>query len=144
MNGDERTYPEKKYIRGQPRQPNSENKPDMRIVQSEMSSDGNEVENRNVGAIWKNKDKSGKEYLAIRLGQLRLVGFVPKGESKDGKEMPAYNVCMNIVKKNDTGKLVGELSSVGALWRNKSGKGVDYLTLDIGGKVKLGVFDNKE
>lgn len=36
-----------------------------------------------VGAIWKNKSKEGKEYLSIKIGNLKLVGFPNLGPKKE-------------------------------------------------------------
>ena len=50
------------------------NRPDFRVVQTDRDKDG-KVVYKNVGGIWKNTSKTGKEYLVLNIGQLRLLVF---------------------------------------------------------------------
>lgn len=125
----------KDYNRGTPKEGGGR-KPDYRIVQARYDAEGNE-ELVSVGGCWKNKSEKGLDYLNVKLGGLKLVAFVNKNESKDGKPVPAYQVCMSV--KNQEGKV--ETKQVGAMWQNKSDKGMTYYNLTIG-DLRLPVFVN--
>jgi hypothetical protein len=49
-------------------------RPDFRIVQPDRDKDGNPVYLQ-VGAMWKNVSKNGKEFYTLRIGQLKLLVF---------------------------------------------------------------------
>ena len=50
------------------------NRPDFRIVQTDRDRDGNVVYS-NIGGMWKNISKNGKEFYTMRIGQLKLLVF---------------------------------------------------------------------
>lgn len=50
------------------------NRPDISVVQTEVDREG-KTKYTNVGGIWKNISKNGKEFYVIKIGNLRLVGF---------------------------------------------------------------------
>lgn len=50
------------------------NRPDIRIVQTDKDREGKSVY-LNVGGMWKNVSKNGKEFYVVRIGQLRLLAF---------------------------------------------------------------------
>jgi len=54
------------------------NRPDISLVQTEVDREG-KTKYTNIGGIWKNISKNGKEFYTIRIGNLRLLGFPNKG-----------------------------------------------------------------
>jgi hypothetical protein len=50
------------------------NRPDIRIVQTDKDREGKSVY-LNVGGMWKNISKNGKEFYVVRIGQLKLLAF---------------------------------------------------------------------
>ncbi len=50
------------------------NRPDFRIVQPDRDKDGKSVY-VNVGGMWKNVSRQGKEFYTLRIGQLKLLVF---------------------------------------------------------------------
>jgi uncharacterized protein (DUF736 family) len=127
-----------KYKKPEPERPKGE-RPQLRIVQPETDKDGKAIL-ANVGGIWKNKDKSGKEYLTAKIGNMRMVCFSNAGKSsKEGKTLPAYGICVHDKNEKDE----NTLKSVGALWENKDKNGKVYHTMTIG-ELRLLVFENTQ
>lgn len=50
-------------------------KPDFRVVQTEYDSRIGKAVFKDVGAIWKNKSKSGNDFYTMKIGKLRLLVF---------------------------------------------------------------------
>jgi len=50
------------------------NRPDLRVVQTDRDKNGNVVY-KNVGGMWKNISKNGKEFYTLRIGELKLLVF---------------------------------------------------------------------
>lgn len=50
------------------------NRPDLRVVQTDRDKDGNVVYT-NVGGMWKNVSKNGKEFYVMRIGRMKLLVF---------------------------------------------------------------------
>ncbi|MFH2106327.1 MAG: DUF736 family protein [Candidatus Micrarchaeota archaeon] len=50
------------------------NRPDFRIVQTEVDRDGKTIF-KNVGGMWKNTSKNGNEFYTLMIGQLKLLVF---------------------------------------------------------------------
>ena len=50
------------------------NRPDLRIVQTEVDRNGKTIY-KNVGGMWKNVSKNGKEFYTLLIGNLRLLVF---------------------------------------------------------------------
>lgn len=58
------------------------NKPDLVILQPDVTKDGKKILKR-VGGMWLRKTKEGKEFYSILIGNLRLLAF--KNEPKENK-----------------------------------------------------------
>jgi hypothetical protein len=54
--------------------PRGTNRPDISIVQPEVDKDG-KTKYINVGGMWKNTSKNGREFYTIRIGNLKLLAF---------------------------------------------------------------------
>jgi hypothetical protein len=52
----------------------SANRPDFRVVQADKDRDGKPLY-VNVGGMWKNVSRNGKEFYVLRIGQLKLLVF---------------------------------------------------------------------
>ena len=52
----------------------SANRPDLRVVQADRDKDGKQLY-INVGGMWKNISRNGKEFYVLRIGQLKLLVF---------------------------------------------------------------------
>jgi hypothetical protein len=50
------------------------NRPDFRVVQADKDKDGKPLY-VNVGGMWKNISRNGKEFYVLRIGQLKLLVF---------------------------------------------------------------------
>ncbi len=50
------------------------NRPDFSVVQADRDKDGKSVYT-NVGGMWKNISKNGKEFYTLKIGQLKLLVF---------------------------------------------------------------------
>ena len=50
------------------------NRPDLRVVQADRDKDGKPLY-INVGGMWKNVSKNGKEFYVLKIGQLKLLVF---------------------------------------------------------------------
>jgi hypothetical protein len=50
------------------------NRPDLRVVQADRDKDGKPLY-INVGGIWKNVSRNGKEFYVLKIGQLKLLAF---------------------------------------------------------------------
>ena len=57
-----------------PTEPKTSNRPDFRIVQTEVDRDGKTIF-KNVGGMWKNTSKNGNEFYTLMIGQLKLLVF---------------------------------------------------------------------
>jgi uncharacterized protein (DUF736 family) len=49
-------------------------RPDLRVVQADKDRDGKPLY-VNVGGMWKNVSKNGKEFYVLKIGQLKLLVF---------------------------------------------------------------------
>ncbi|MBM3229149.1 DUF736 domain-containing protein [Candidatus Parvarchaeota archaeon] len=49
-------------------------RPDFRVVQPEVDREG-KVVFKNVGALWKNTSKAGRDFYTMKIGKLRLLVF---------------------------------------------------------------------
>jgi hypothetical protein len=54
--------------------PPSANRPDLRVVQADKDKDGKPLY-VNVGGMWKNISRNGKEFYVLKIGQLKLLVF---------------------------------------------------------------------
>ena len=52
-------------------------RPDLRLVQPQRQKDGSE-KLVDVGAMWKNVSKQGREFYTVKIGNLRLLAFPNK------------------------------------------------------------------
>lgn len=52
----------------------SENRPDIRIVQTVTDREGRQTY-KNVGGMWKNVSKNGNEFYTLMIGNLKLLAF---------------------------------------------------------------------
>jgi hypothetical protein len=59
---------------GQGETPAGANRPDLRVVQADKDRDGKPLY-VNVGGMWKNVSKNGKEFYVLKIGQLKLLVF---------------------------------------------------------------------
>ncbi len=50
------------------------NRPDLHVVQTDRDKDG-KVIYVNVGGMWKNISKNGKEFYVMRIGRMKLLVF---------------------------------------------------------------------
>ena len=57
-----------------PEPPPGANRPDLRVVQADRDKDGKPLY-VNVGGMWKNISRNGKEFYVLRIGQLKLLVF---------------------------------------------------------------------
>ncbi len=57
-----------------PEPPSGANRPDLRVVQADRDKDGKPLY-VNVGGMWKNISRNGKEFYVLRIGQLKLLVF---------------------------------------------------------------------
>jgi len=60
------------------------NRPDLRLVQVDRDKSGNPVYT-NVGGMWKNVSKGGKEFYVLRIGKLKLLAF-PNDRKSDNQK----------------------------------------------------------
>lgn len=54
--------------------PPGSNRPDLRVVQTEVDRNGKTIY-KNVGGMWKNISKNGKEFYTLLIGNMRLLVF---------------------------------------------------------------------
>jgi hypothetical protein len=54
--------------------PAGTNRPDLRVVQADKDKDGKPLY-VNVGGMWKNVSRNGKEFYVLKIGQLKLLVF---------------------------------------------------------------------
>jgi uncharacterized protein (DUF736 family) len=55
-------------------------KPEFNVVQPEIAQDGKTIF-KNVGALWKNTSKTGREFYTLKIGKLRLLVFANEPRS---------------------------------------------------------------
>lgn len=58
------------------------NRPDFSLVQPDTDRDG-KTKYINIGGMWKNVSKNGKEFYTVRIGNLKLLAFPNKSEKSD-------------------------------------------------------------
>ncbi len=56
------------------------NRPDFSLVQPDTDRDG-KTKYINIGGMWKNVSKNGKEFYTVRIGNLKLLAFPNKEKS---------------------------------------------------------------
>lgn len=111
----------------EPRTPGKQ--PDYRLVQFEPDENGKDKA-LNVGGMWLNKSKDGKDYLNMRLGNVKLICFPT--EQKGDKKPPAFNICQRQNALNDSGEPESKLRNVGCIWENRDKKGKPFWSVVIG------------
>ena len=55
-------------------------RPDFRVVQTEYDSRLGKTLFKDVGAMWKNRSKSGKDFYTMKIGKLKLLVFENRKE----------------------------------------------------------------
>jgi hypothetical protein len=60
-------------------------RPDFRIVQTELDKEGKTIY-KNVGGMWKRTSKNGNTYYSMGIGRLRLLVFPNDRDGSYGRE----------------------------------------------------------
>lgn len=72
MEGMDKLFPDEEIVKEEGAKKGE--KPDFRVVQPYNDKDGNAVY-KQVGGLWKKTSKSGNEFYALSIGNLRLLVF---------------------------------------------------------------------